>query len=298
MSLQVRWLASAPTSCLHAVDAQLSGRALVDDALRDAISAPAERLAQLMVAAGTERQLFMRHALPLSAGMDLNRLLAEVVLRKTIGGERTAVVLDDFSNCFGELRRAYQRVRGDVVQQLEIRSQPLRQLWDARGTGLVGGVARATEAGLIPDAVEVVAVDPATGGGGGAHLLYNSLRIEAVLANPLDALPETARIAWLVSQLNLDCPSFQGTLAPLRAAQCGALAMIPTTLFAAEDVELARLDPATTELAVTHWAGDPSAPHCDAAATARTLLDWWNVYQSSRPAWGVALAALDQMLAA
>jgi hypothetical protein len=304
MAVEVRWLASAATSCLHAADRELAGRRLIDDALHEALDGPVRRLGELIGGAGLERHLLMRHALPLAASLDLTRALADVALRKALGGTRAAIVSDDFAQCLGTLRSAYQGVRGDVVDELEIRSKPLRQLWDARGRGLMGGLARVTEADLIPECAEVVLVDPVTGGGGGAHLLYNSVRIEAVLANPLDELPETVRLAWLLAQLNLDVPAHQGTLAPARAAECSELAFIPATLAAAETVELARLDAATTALAVTHWMSDtPSGNNSEngsendnATKTAETLLSWWDVYQSSRPAWPVAITALDRML--
>ena len=93
MAVEVRWLASAATSCLHAADAQLAGQTLIDDTLREAIDAPVGRLGELISGVGLERQLLMRHALPLAAGMDLTRPLAEVALRKAIGGERAAVIV-------------------------------------------------------------------------------------------------------------------------------------------------------------------------------------------------------------
>jgi hypothetical protein len=303
MAVEVRWLASAATSCLHAADAQLAGRKLIDDALREALDEPVRRLGEMIDGAGLDRHRLMRHALPLAASLDVTRALADVALRKALGGERAAIVLDDFAQSFLTLRSVYQGVRGNVVDELEVRSKPLRQLWDARGRGLMAAIARATEDDLIPQEAEVVLVDPVTGGGGGAHLLYNSVRIEAVLANPLAQLPETVRLAWLLSQLNLDVPANQGALAPARATKCSALALVPATLAAAETVELARLDAPTTALAVTHWmggtsreSGSESGDSNNATQTAETLLSWWNVYQSSRPAWPVAITALDQML--
>ena len=67
--------------------------------------------------------------------------------------------------------------------------------------------------------------------------------------------------------------------------------MIPPVLSAAADVEWARFDRGTIAEALLSWrvAGE------DAERLAGTLLDWWETYRTSRPAWSVALAALGQM---
>jgi hypothetical protein len=155
-------------------------------------------------------------------------------------------------------------------------------------------VGRSTESGLIVEQADVLLVHPALGGAGKAHLPYNSVRIEAVLANPEQALPEVARLAWLISQLNLDLPIHHDHLPRERVAQLGACALIPAVLAAAETVELARFDAATMVLALTAW----QAPVTDAEAEAQTLIEWWNVYNESHLAWSIALAALDRMLRA
>ena len=48
---------------------------------------------------------------------------------------------------------------------------------------------------------DVLLIHPALGGAGEAHLAYNSVRIEAVLANPNADLPEVVRLAWLIAQV-------------------------------------------------------------------------------------------------
>jgi hypothetical protein len=70
------------------------------------------------------------------------------------------------------------------------------------------------------------------------------------------------------------------------------LAMIPAVLTAAAEVELARCEPASMELALAHWRVDEEHP----AGTAETLMAWWQTYLETRPSWTLALVALEQML--
>ena len=149
-------------------------------------------------------------------------------------------------------------------------------------------LATLTEDDLVVAAADVILVHPVQGGGGAAHWLYNSVRIEAVLANPLTELPEVVRLGWLLAQLNLDLPKFEGDLRRDRAAVIGPIAMIPPVLAAAAQVELARLDVPTLATALTAWRIDQVEP--------AALLDWWEAYLASRASWTVALGALDRML--
>jgi hypothetical protein len=183
---------------------------------------------------------------------------------------------------------------------------------------------------MVPNA-DVVLVYPAYGGGGRAHLLYNSVRIEAVLTNPVPELPEIVRLAWLLAQLNIDLPAFSENLRPQRRNKIAQLAMLPATLQAAEEVELARCDPAAIRLALKVWnvgasrvltegqnemSPQPASSdwgleeattfnpsNCSADAVqdqgelTSVLFEWWQTYVESRPRWPTALAALDRMLA-
>ena len=70
------------------------------------------------------------------------------------------------------------------------------------------------------------------------------------------------------------------------------LAMLPAILQASECVELSQLTPFTIGEALPAWQIEVAADK-DIAAT---LLAWWNTYLDTKPAWGIALAALDQMV--
>jgi hypothetical protein len=138
----------------------------------------------------------------------------------------------------------------------------------------------------------VFLVQPVLGGGGEAHLCYNSLRIEAVLANPHPELPEVIRLGWMLGQLNLDLPIYSDAVHSERLPQVARMAMLPVTLKAAEHVELARCDRNTVEFALDAWRiATPLG--IDAVNVVWT---WWETYLETRPPWHVAMTALDRML--
>jgi len=61
--------------------------------------------------------------------------------------------------------------------------------------------------------------------------------------------------------------------------------MIPITLAAAAEVQLARCDEEAIGLAVRAWVG----PVDDEQARTPTLLQWWETYCAMRPAWRTPL---------
>lgn len=268
------------------------GGPLADQKLAEALSEPARQLVEAIVAGGIPADRFWEHAAGLAAGVHGNRELANVVLTKCIGrSPRQAELTNLLAGAISALENAYDKAAPRSNDELELRSGPLREQWEARGPGLLAQIGRSTEPELIVPQADVLLVHPIQGGGGEAHLAYNSAAIEAVLTNPRAELPEVVRLAWLLAQLNNDLPLYQGNLTRDRAAELGAYALLPATLAAAESVELARCDSATLALAAEMWLDDPKE-----AQFIGTLEQWWQVYGESRPRWSVALAALDRLL--
>jgi hypothetical protein len=293
MPTTLRWIVSPSASAFHAAERIAAGRALADVALAQAIREPAEKLAAVIAASGIPASVFWAHAAALAAGIHNNRELASVALTKTIGrSPRQQALIDPLAAAITALEYAYNAWSPGALDELELRSGPLREQWEARGPGMLTHIAALTEADLIVPQADVLLVHPASGGGGCAHLAYNSVRIEAMLANPHETLPEVVRLAWLVAQLNIDLPRHQGNLTRERLAEVGRLAFLPPALAAAEHVELARQDTPTLALLIS-W---NTSTADQAAMLAPTLEEWWEVYSASRPAWSIALAALDRMI--
>jgi hypothetical protein len=197
---------------------------------------------------------------------------------------------EKLAECLTVLEHTFEQAYPGALAELELRASPLREQWEARGGGLLAALGRVTEPALIVPAADVVLVQPVQGGGGTAHALYNTVCFEAVLANAQARLPEVLRLGWLLAQLHLDLPAYGEALPPGRIQAVGALALLPATLAAGQQVELTHDDPDTLALALRAWPG-----HADVA---QQLSTWWQTYQADRPAWSVALAALERMLAA
>ncbi len=297
MPLHLRWRASVSASTFHAAAARLRGETLRDERLARALAEPAAALDQLVTqqfgAEGPQREAFLEQLAALSAGVENNRQLAQLALAKTLGpGRASEVLLDALSRTFLELERAVVATHPGLAEQLALRADPLRSQFEARGPGLLHVVGRITEPELMVEQATVVLVHPVLGGGGRAHLPYNTVRIEAVLANPHDGLPEAVRLGWLLAQLHQDVPRYSEHLPPADLPRLAALALVPPTLQAAEEVELVHDYRERVVEALAAW----QIPGGAEPGLAPPLLQWWQTYCDSQPRWPVALGALARLL--
>jgi hypothetical protein len=288
MGIELRWLISTPASTLHAAAAMLDGRTLTDRKTAEAIGPEVGQLGIDLASVGIDRARFFEHAIPASTQLQAPAALAKVVAAKILSPSAADGAAPRLGRRLIALFAAFANANLDSLDELELRSKPLSEQWDARGPGLMAALGRVVQEDLLVDAADVILVQPVLGGSGAAHPLYNSVRIEAVLANPIPELPEVARLGWLLSQLKLDLPKYQGNLPSGRMAHVGPLAMIPPALVAAQEVELVRFDSGVLATALRAWTS--------AVVEADKLMDWWETYQADRPSWGVAIGALDQML--
>jgi hypothetical protein len=220
--------------------------------------------------------------------IETSRQLAEVAVQKSLGAPAAETFAPSLASAITEAKTAYTSTCPGILDELELRFGPLREQWEARGPGVLAGVQRQLEPDLLVESADVLLVQPVLGGGGRSHLPYNSVRIEAVLANPHAELPEVVRLAWLVAALNLDLPKFSESVPSIRAPGVIALALVPATLAAAEEVELVRDSQALLPRTLEVWNLD--------ATKAEAVGNWWQTYRTSRPKLNVALAALDKLV--
>ena len=290
--MHIRFSASASASCFHAAAAMARGMPLVDARLAEALAASVASLTAELAASGIDPEAFFSQAVPLAADFENNRELAERVLNKLRGRENHELPAARLAGWFSQLESAFLGAVPGVVDELELRSGPLCEQWEARGPGLLAAIGRLTEPALLAESAEVVLVYPALGGAAAAHLPYNKVIIEALLTNPHGELPEVVRLGWLLSTLNLDLPKYSEAIPPKRLTRLAPLAMLPGTLEAAAEVELTPGGAALLAGAIAAWRLADS----NADLLVETLQEWWQTYQDRRPPWSVALAALDRML--
>src|SRR5215471_11664976 len=254
MATEVNWRPHPLVSVLHAVCALCHKATLADTRLSEALQAPASQWAADIAAAHLPAERFWGHLIPLAAQIENRRQLVETALAKTIGrGPRLDAVLATLATSLAAVDAAARPLMAPWTEELALRQRPLREQWEARGPGLLTQIGYLTEESLLVANCEVLLVHPALGGGGKAHLAYNSVRIEAVLANPVSELPEVVRLAWLISQLQLDLPKYSESIHADRLPHIARFAMLPATLLAAQTVELSRYTPEAVQLAISTW---------------------------------------------
>lgn len=294
MTCTIQWKASVSASALHAAWRQHDGVAAADPHLANLIREPAENLAAAISAALWPVEATLSQLVSQAAEIDNNRRLVAHVGRTLVGpkAEETQAI-ERIAGAIGDAERALLAGQPGLVDELALRGGPLREQWDARGPGMLRRIAQLTDELLEPAAGEVILVAPWVGGHGVAFVRNNRVVLEAVLFHPHEQAPETLRLGWLLSQLNLDLPKFAEAVSGRHDPNLEALAMIPAALAAGESVELCHLDVATIELALRAWSLGVAQP----GETAQVLSQWWETYRRAPKSFPVALAALQAMLA-
>ncbi|MBP88688.1 MAG: hypothetical protein CMJ64_18575 [Planctomycetaceae bacterium] len=291
--MELQWIPSATSSCYHAADGLRRGLQFANPEPNEQLLAATANLAQEIRTVGLHEDRFWSHLCAFAHQLESNLQLIRRALQKTVGpnnvSELTATAL---IGRIADLESAMRDALPQTDGELRHRCGPLRQHWEARGPGLLRSFADLTDPKLLPERAEIALVYPAFGGGGVAHLANNTIRVEAVLTNIVPALPEVLRIGWLLTQLNHELPIFGERVHGDRLPLLAQLATLPPILQSAAVVELSSLSADTLAAAISGWRVDVAQP----ADVADILLNWWDTYQGSRPPWGIALAALDQML--
>jgi hypothetical protein len=286
-SMDLRWLASAAASSFHAVSEMLRGGNLLDSALGDALTEPVSEFQELIGAIHVDPRVLADHLTALSIdGTNLEQQ-AQIAIRKTAGEFHAGRLATPVARWMRSVQTLFSTTHPDALAELELRSGPLREQWEARGPGLMARLRSLVGWDSLPESADVILVQPVVGGGGTAHIAYNRVSFEAVLANPVAELPEVIRLGWLLGQLQLDLPEVQGQLSRQRLLAVGELATIPAILAAAHDVELTGPVAAVLSQALDTW----RLPKEDADA----LFAWWETYCEKKTEWGTALAALDRL---
>lgn len=193
-----------------------------------------------------------------------------------------------------DIERELATLRPKLEEELSLRARPIREAWETIGPGLMRSIEGLIEPGLLVSQATIVVVHPMNGGGGTAHLATDSATWEGMLAHPHPELPETLRLAWMLSQLGLDMPRYAQGLHQDGIARVAALAMLPATLAAGAEFDFVRCDAPTIARALELW--NPAESHPGTASEA--LLAWWRAYRERRPPWETALVALEQIMPA
>ena len=291
--MEIGWKSSHSASCLHLAACFQEGLPVADASLAEEMGGAIQHFLAECEASRLPTAELLPHLIGLSSEVGNNRQLVQRTATRLWGSQAiNETIVGQLAGAISDLEAAISRTRPQLEEELAVRARPLREQWESRGPGLLRQAAGLSEDLLIAPMAEIVLVAPIVGGHGRAHLLSNRVTFEAVLTNPHPHLPETLRLGWLLSQLNLDLPIFSEHFSAQRLPLISELATIPLVLAAGERVELAQLDQQSIAATLECWHLPVDLP----ANTDQLLLTWWETYISGRSSWAVALTALDSML--
>ncbi len=296
--MQLIWTPNASASSLHAAQSIcMFGDKITDARVTDSIGRYAYGLGDWISTAcpfDSPRlwTLLVGHA----AVIESNTELAKVVLQKAGVRTHDQTARSQLAGYVSDIEAAYNQLFPKFLEQIPLRARPLQEQWLGFGPGLLAHLGRLTQKDLLVSDARVVLLQPILGGAGIAHLDQNLVRIEAVLTNPLSELPEVVRLTWLLSQLHLDLPLHSETIGANLLARLAPLAMLPPTLAAAEVMELSKCDELMAALAIEQWHIPVPRDKDVQTEIVPVMMDWWETYLQTRPAWHTAMQAFAKML--
>lgn len=236
---------------------------------------------------------FWDQLLSLAATNDVPNELAERLISRLGLGSSSAqgeimLILRDCKRSFSQHFPSFQRDAG-------LRAGPLQQQWQAHGPGLLVLIDRHIREPLLVERAAVVLVQPVLGGAGYAHLTTNRVHLESLLTNPDHEITETLRLAWLLSQLDLERPIFSESLNLSRLQQLTGFATLPATLLAGQELGLCEYTSDSLQRAMELWR--VAEMHAASPEELAPIVgSWWETYEAAKPPWRIALAGLEQML--
>ncbi len=295
--MQIQWATSVAASTLHSAawiaGGHMSVDRLADTSLRESVDAANATLLDAGLKRGAPMWLD-RAATLAAAGIEGAATIAERLAAIYRGTQATPLMQSSLAAAIANVLAAGMRqsTTRSFAEEIALRRGPIIEQWEARGPGLLRMLARLTEPELIVESARVALVMPVAGGHGVAHPPTNSVRFEAVLANPHPGLPEVVRLGWLLAQLQADLPPLVEHVPAGRADELMKLAMVPAVLAAAEEVELTESGPELVAAALKAWHLAEYTNHTN------DLCRWWETYANGQSEWRVALAALGSMVPA
>lgn len=286
------WRTHLMASAIHAADLVRRRRPNLDPALVDVLDEPVAKLDAALQEDYTPVEPFWQRVLQAAADADAATPLADIALTKLLGHLESRSKVSRVASFLQLIRVEFQRFYPQHHDLLARTSQPIRKAWSTFGAGLLGQMVNWTDRDLLVESATVVVVPTFGGGVGRAFLSNNRVHLEVYETEPDAVLPEVLRLAWLLSQLNLDLPQFSERIEPGRRELAFQLAMIPIALKAGEILELtSKADKSALARAAERWVFPD-----DGGRWVSVLAEWWDVYETMRPSWPEALRALDHLL--
>lgn len=292
---QFRWISKPAAGLWHALACHARGWQPAQPELWAALAPNFAQWQAFLPTQRVEPLAVAEHLVPLSVEYDTPRYLAEALLAKLFSADKALVRQAIWTTELAKHDRAHAAQFPKLATELPFRIPPIKELTEAQGPGLLMELTRTTAPHLLPHEIKVIVVQPYLGGHGRAYPLANSLVWEGMLVNAEPRLPEVLRLVWLAGQLNFDTPALAGELYRNRAILVGAWAMLPLTLAAAAELELAECTLELGRLAAKNWRLTLPGERITPETAVDIAWSWWETYAAKRPLWPIALGALSKM---
>jgi hypothetical protein len=186
-----------------------------------------------------------------------------------------------------DIRRLVLEVYPRLAEQLDLRSRPLKEQWEARGQGLMRSIGRLSHPDLIIKRAKLILVHPVVGGACGVIPEGAWGWMEAVITNVIPGIPETVRIGWLLATLGIGHYRSNRLVQFDRLPELAAIASVPIVLQAAAEMELVEDPEKLIARAIAAWE-IPVAPEL--------VLRWWDQQRDGAVPFAVGIKALDRMM--
>ncbi len=277
MPIELRWNAAVRATTWHVAQRALDQARFANPLLLAGLQPVVGRLADLFATADHEPAALFARLLPLA--------LRDASTQRVFSNELKfdAKQVSQFEATFGDLEQVLRQLVPRIEQELALRSGPIQTQWEARGPGLVRSIERLTGAATanwnaVP--LDIALVYPVCGGYARSYPAAQVAIWEAVLTDVEPRLPELLRLGWLVAQQIFWTHLVGQTEMTRPEFETLGLAAAAVTLTAGEELELARDDRATFELALKTW----RPPQTDVSTTAALVSDWWSAARGQRDA--------------
>lgn len=284
--MRVLWKTDPELSALHAAAVVASGAAVVDAKFESALSGPVASINERLEMSETLVAEFWRQLLAASVaddGAGVETALLSAGCPELVMDAVATAVLGRLADARLALAEQFPKLR----DQLPLRARPLRELWEATGPGLLRELGRRTSEKIIPARTTIHLVQPVRGGDGGLLGGGEGVWIEAVLTHPNPALPETLRLAWLIARSGMTRGAANRWVETNRLPRAAALALLPITLSAGEELGLCDSSDAKIAAAAELW---------HVGRETDCLIRWWSQMRQGELPLPVAIKALDKML--
>lgn len=293
--LTIRWRNDPQLSAIHAAYVVATDAACADKKTHQVLVRPATEINHRLLSASLDVATFWERLFAEYAFDPGNTRACEIALIDAGCSElqldQTASAISSF---LGECRIAFQQRFPKLSEQLELRGKPMKENWSQIGTNLLSEIANQIWRGSPPDdwwpsKVDGLLVHPMRGGDGSFDAETGKFWVEAVVNAPDPDVPEVLRVAWLLTQIAIERQVREQSSESATGMPWG-LGAVPLVLDAAVKTSLISAGESAIHAALRLWRlGDE--------ASAATIANWWQQWQSNASPMPIALKALGRMLA-